>query len=54
MPRWVAVSTSVDGVLTKPDREIVLDHFPPIGLKLEGEKVWVQVEVGGGCGAGGG
>ncbi|WP_158788117.1 discoidin domain-containing protein [Granulicella sp. L46] len=48
IPRWVAVSTSVDGVLTKPDREIVLDHFPPVGLKLEGEKVWAQVEVGGG------
>jgi Exo-beta-D-glucosaminidase Ig-fold domain/Glycosyl hydrolases family 2/F5/8 type C domain len=48
MPRWVAVSTSEDGVLTKPDREIVLDHFPPIGLKLEGEKVSVEVQVGGG------
>jgi Exo-beta-D-glucosaminidase Ig-fold domain/Glycosyl hydrolases family 2/F5/8 type C domain len=48
MPRWVAVSTSVDGVLTKPDREIVLDHFPPIGLKLEGAKVSVEVQVGGG------
>ncbi|HSY36167.1 MAG TPA: discoidin domain-containing protein [Acidobacteriaceae bacterium] len=48
MPKWVAVSTSVDGVLTKPDREIVLDHFPPIGLRLEGEKVSVEVQVGGG------
>jgi F5/8 type C domain len=47
MPRWVSVATSVDGVLTKPDREIVLDHFPPIGVKLEGAKVWVQVELGG-------
>ena len=44
MPRWVAVSTSVDGVLTKPDREIVLDHFPPVGLSGGGE----------GLGAGGG
>ena len=48
MPRWVAVSTSVDGALTKPDREIVLDHFPPMGLKLEGAKVSVEVQVGGG------
>ena len=48
MPRWVAVSTSVDGALTKPDREIVLDHFPPVGLRLEGAKVSVVVEVGGG------
>ena len=47
MPRWVSVSTSVDGVLTKPDREIVLDHFPPVGIRLAGAKVSVQVEVGG-------
>jgi hypothetical protein len=47
LPRWVAVSTSVDGVLTKPDREIVLDHFPPVGLKLEGAKVSVEVQIGG-------
>ena len=51
MPRWVAVSTSVDGVLTKWDREIVLDHYPAVGMKLAGAKVWVQVEVGGGEGA---
>lgn len=48
MPRWVAVSTSEDGVLSKEDREIVLDHYPAVGLPLRGEKVWVQVEVGGG------
>jgi hypothetical protein len=48
MPRWVSVSTSVDGVLTKPDREIVLDHFPPVGMKLAGAKVSVEVQVGGG------
>ena len=48
MPRWVSVSTSVDGVLTKPDREIVLDHFPPVGMKLLGAKVSVEVQVGGG------
>jgi len=48
MPQWVSVSTSVDGVLTKPDREIVLDHFPPMGLKMEGATVWVEVQVGGG------
>ena len=48
MPRWVGVSTSVDGVLTKPDREIVLDHFPPMGLKMEGATVWVEVQVEGG------
>ncbi|MGA7159338.1 MAG: discoidin domain-containing protein [Acidobacteriaceae bacterium] len=48
LPEWVAVSTSVDGVLSKPDREIVLDHYPAVGLPLIGAKVWVQVEIGGG------
>jgi hypothetical protein len=48
MPRWVAVSTSGDGVLTKPDREIVLDHFPPVGMTLKGATVSVEVQVGGG------
>jgi hypothetical protein len=48
LPEWVAVSTSGDGVLTKENREILLDHFPPVGLALSGAKVWVQVEVGGG------
>ena len=48
MPRWVAVSTSVEGVLSKEDREIVLDHYPAVGLPLVGAKVWVQVEIGGG------
>jgi Exo-beta-D-glucosaminidase Ig-fold domain/F5/8 type C domain/Glycosyl hydrolases family 2 len=48
LPRWVAVSTSVDGVLTKPDREAILDHFPAIGAKLEGAKVSVEVQVAGG------
>jgi hypothetical protein len=47
LPRWVAVSTSEDGVLTKPDREIVLDHFPPVGMELKGAKVSVEVQVGG-------
>ncbi len=48
MPRWVAVSTSVEGVLAKEDREIVLDHYPAVGLPLSGAKVWVEVEIGGG------
>ena len=51
LPRWVGVSTSVDGVLSKPDREILLDHFPPVGLPLGGAKVSVEVEVAGGVDA---
>ncbi len=48
LPRWVAVSTSAEGDLSKPNREIILDHFPPVGLSLEGRKVWVQVQTMGG------
>jgi hypothetical protein len=48
LPRWVGVSTSVDGVLSKPDREILLDQFPPVGIILGGAKVSVEVEVAGG------
>ena len=51
MPVRVAVSTSAEGTLSKPDREIVLDHFPPVGLKLAGAKVWVEVQVAGGAAA---
>lgn len=51
LPVWVAVSTSAEGTLSKPDREIVLDHFPPVGLKLEGVKVSVEVQVAGGAAA---
>ncbi len=48
LPRWVAVSTSTAGDLSKPDREILLDHFPPVGLSLDGSNVWVQVQTMGG------
>ncbi len=49
LPRWVAVSTSSEGDLSKPNREILLDHFPPVGLSLDGRKVWVQVQTMGGA-----
>jgi hypothetical protein len=47
LPLWVAVSTSTDGPLPKPDREIILDHFPPIGLKLEAPQVSLEVQIAG-------
>ena len=47
LPTWVAVSTSAEGVLSKQDREIVLDHFPPVGVNLSGAKVSVEVQVAG-------
>jgi hypothetical protein len=48
LPTWVAVSTSADGPLSKPDREIILDHFPPLGVKLEGSKVSIDIQIAGG------
>jgi hypothetical protein len=51
LPIWVAVSTGMDGTLPKQDREIVLDHFPPIGLKVEGSKGSVEVQIAGGVAA---
>ena len=47
LPLWVAVSTSTDGPLSKPDREIILDHFPPVGLKLEAPQVSIEVQIAG-------
>jgi hypothetical protein len=51
LPTWVAVSTAADGPLPKPDREIVLDHFPPIGLSMQGSKSSVEVQISGGVAA---
>jgi hypothetical protein len=48
LPIWVAVSSSTQGPLPKPDREIVLDHFPPLGLALVGPQVSVEVQIAGG------
>ncbi|MBW4039382.1 MAG: beta-glycosidase [Acidobacteria bacterium] len=48
LPRWVAVSTNIDGPLPKTDREIILDHFPPMGIPLEGSPVSVVVQLAGG------
>ena len=51
LPNWVAVSTSTHGVLSKNEREVLLDHFPTNTLELRGARVSAQIEVGGGTDA---
>jgi hypothetical protein len=48
MPRWVVVSTSQEGVLTKQVREHVLDHNTTSTVNLTGSTGWVQLELAGG------
>ena len=48
MPRWVVVSTSQEGELTKQVREHVLDHNTTSTVNLTGSTVWVQLELAGG------
>lgn len=47
LPRWIAVSTSSQGVLTRIERERVLDSNLVTGIDLQGTDVWIQVEIGG-------
>src|ERR1039457_2148394 len=48
LPRWVATSTSQQGVLKKNQRELMLDHNPVSTVELRGTHGWVQFELAGG------
>jgi hypothetical protein len=48
LPRWVATSTSQQGVLKKNEREWILDGNWVTGIDLSGSKAWVQLELAGG------
>ena len=48
MPRWVATSTSDQGVLPRNEREWPLDANWVSTVNLKGQSGWVQVELGGG------
>ena len=48
LPRWVSTSTSDAGVLSKLERELILDHNTFSAITLRGPKAWVQIGVGGG------
>jgi hypothetical protein len=48
LPRWIATSSSVNGVLPKNEREWLVDDNPVTALQLKGPRAWVQIELGGG------
>lgn len=47
MPRWIATSSSEQGVLKKNEREWLLDHNWMTAVDVKGPKGWVQIEFGG-------
>jgi hypothetical protein len=50
LPRWVSVATSDQGVLSKQDREHVLDHNSTSTVNLNGARRWLQLKLLGGDG----
>lgn len=46
LPYWTSASTSQHGLLKKREREWVIDHNPISTLGLNGNKVWIQIELG--------
>ena len=48
LPRWLAVTASQRGIVSKVDREILFDHNPITSLHLSGPNPWVQIELAGG------
>ncbi len=48
LPRWVSVSASERGALSKQDRELVLDHNLATGVELKGPHSWIEVGIEGG------
>jgi hypothetical protein len=49
LPNWVATSVSYRGLLPKIEREFILDHNPTSVVDLQGPRLWVQVQLGGGA-----
>lgn len=47
-PTWVATSSSSAGVLSKVEREFILDHSRTTSITLQGSRPTMQVQLGGG------
>ena len=47
-PRWVSTSTSSGGVLSKVEREFILDHSRTSSIYLHGTRPTVQIQLRGG------
>src|SRR5664279_4917818 len=48
MPRWEAVSTSLQGALKKNERQWMFDQNPVTNLEIKGKTAWVEVQLAGG------
>ena len=49
LPRWLAVSTSTQGVLPRTARELALDSNWASTVDLRGTSAWLQIEIHGGA-----
>ncbi len=47
-PRWISVSTSRQGELSRKDRESVLDGNFVTDVSITGQHEWIQLQLGGG------
>ncbi len=48
LPRWEAVSTSLQGALKKNERQWMFDQNPVTSVEIKGKTGWVVVELAGG------
>ena len=48
LPRWLATTTSENGVAPKSERELLVDHASTTGVDFAGPQGWVQFELAGG------
>jgi hypothetical protein len=48
LPRWLAVSTSQQGEVSKADRELLFDHNSITSLHVSGPNPWIRIQLAGG------
>jgi hypothetical protein len=48
LPRWEAVSTSLQGALKKNERQWMFDQNPITNVEIKGKTAWFQVQLAGG------
>ena len=48
-PRWVSAWTSAEGIVPKPDREFLLDHWQANTVTIAGPDASAYIELGGGA-----
>ena len=46
LPNWTSTSTSQHGLLKKNEREWIFDHNYISTIRLDGNNVWIQIELG--------